>query len=82
MKLQKMIMYFVLTLCRPFLLFLKINPNKITFISLESTILTGDFQLVAVELEKTRQYELNYILVKFEKSLKGYVEYFFSHSFI
>ena len=78
MKLQKMIMYFVLTLCKPFLLFLKINPNKITFISLESTILTGDFQLVAVELEKTRQYELNYILVKFEKSLKGYVEYFFS----
>lgn len=78
MKLEKFVMTVVLTLCRPFLLFMKINPNKITFISLESTILTGDFQLVAIDLEKYRDYELNYILVKFEKTLKGYIAYFFS----
>ena len=78
MKLEKLVMSVVLTLCKPFLLFLKINPNKITFISLESEKLVGDFQLVAVELEKTRDYQMNYILVKFEKNLKGYISYFFS----
>ena len=78
MKLERMIMTITLTLCQPFLFFLKINPNKITFISLESTTLTGDFQLVAIELEKTRSYDLNYILIKFEKTLKGYVQYFIS----
>jgi len=78
MKLKRWIMDIVLTMLRPFLLFMKINPNKITFISLESTILTGDFQLVAIELEKYRNYEVKYILVKFEKTLKGYIEYFFS----
>ena len=67
MKLEKLVMSVVLTLCKPFLLFLKINPNKITFISLESEKLVGDFQLVAVELEKTRDYQMNYILVKVKR---------------
>lgn len=78
MKLEKLVMTIVLTLCKPILVFMKINPNKITFISLESEKLVGDFQLVAVELEKTRQYEIDYILVKFKKTLKGYIQYFFS----
>lgn len=78
MKLEKLVMTIVLTLCKPLLIFTKINPNKVTFVSLESEKLVGDFQLVAVELEKTRQYQTNYILVKFEKNLKGYIQYFFS----
>ena len=78
MKLEKLVMTIVLTLCKPFLIFMKINPNKITFISLESEKLVGDFQLVAVELENTRHYQTNYILVKFEKTLKGYIQYFLS----
>lgn len=78
MKLIRWVMSVVLTLCKPFLLFLKINSNKITFISLESTVLTGDFQLVAIDLEKYRDYEVKYILVKFEKTLIGYISYFFS----
>lgn len=78
MKLVRWVMNVVLTLCKPFLLFLKINPNKITFISLESKVLTGDFQLVAIDLEKYRDYEIEYILVKFERTIAGYISYFFS----
>lgn len=78
MKLKKLIVFCILSICRIFLVFTKIDENKITFISLESDQLTGDFKLISDELSKQSKYNLQYILVKFEKSLKGNFAYFLS----
>lgn len=78
MHLRKLIIHFTLQISRLFLVFKKIDPTKITFISLESNTLEGDFRLLSKELEKQGKYTLNYVLVKFEKSLKGNILYFFS----
>ncbi|MDF9824852.1 CDP-glycerol glycerophosphotransferase (TagB/SpsB family) [Breznakia sp. PF5-3] len=77
MKLRKMVIYCILSFCRLFLVFYKINPKKITFISLESEELTGDFALLSKALEREGTYELNYVLVKFEKTLSGNLKYLF-----
>lgn len=77
MKIKKLIMNLVLNCLRPFLIFCKINPNKITFISLENDKLVGDFKRVASVLKQNPEYKLNFILVKFNKSLFGYLKYFF-----
>lgn len=78
MKLKKLIVFCILSICRIFLVFTKIDDQKITFVSLESDQLTGDFKIISDELNKENKYKLNYILVKFEKSLKGNFEYFLS----
>lgn len=78
MRLRKAIIYAVLSICRIFLLWTNVKEDKITFISLESDHLTGDFKLLSDSLRKENRYELNYILVKFEKSLKGNFLYFIS----
>lgn len=78
MKLKKMIVFCILSFFRIFLIFTKVDKNKITFISLESAQLVGDFKLLADALSKERKYRLEYILVKFEKSMKGNFDYFIS----
>lgn len=80
MKIKKAIIYIVLSICRLFQVFTKINPEKITFISLESKKLTGDFKMIsrALEDDEQHEYKLNYIMVKFEKNLWGNIKYFFA----
>ncbi len=78
MKIKKMIVFCILSFFRIFLVFFKVNKNKITFISLESEQLSGDFKLLSDALHANRDYELDYILVKFEKSMKGNFDYFMS----
>ncbi len=78
MKIKKLILWCMLTFCRLFLVFTKVDEEKVTFISLESDRLSGDFRLLSIELQKLGKYKLNYVLVKFEKSLKGNILYFFS----
>ena len=75
MKLKKMIIYLILSFCRLFLIFMKQNPNKITFISLENDTLSGDFALISNKLKQQNRYELHYVLVKFEKTLIGNIKY-------
>ena len=77
MKLKKMIIYLILSFCRLFLVFMKQNPNKITFISLENDTLSGDFSLISNKLKQDGKYELQYVLVKFEKTLLGNIKYLF-----
>lgn len=77
MKIKKIIMDVILRICRLFLIFTKIDENKITFLSLENDKLANDFKLIADELSNYPEYKLNFILVKFEKNLKGYIKYFF-----
>lgn len=76
MKIKKLILNIVLKFFSIFLVFTKINKKKISFVSLESEKLEGDFLRVAEELEKLGEYELNYELVKFEKTLLGNFKYF------
>ncbi|NBK96553.1 MAG: hypothetical protein EOM50_00790, partial [Erysipelotrichia bacterium] len=78
MKLKKLIVFCILSICRIFLVFTKVDDQKITFISLEADQLMGDFKIISDALEKQNKYHLNYILVKFEKSLKGNFAYFLS----
>lgn len=77
MGIQKLILNIALNFFRCFLVFFKVNSRKISFVSLESDRLSGDFKLIAERLEKEQKYELHYELFKFEKTLKGYVQYFF-----
>ena len=78
MKLKKFLINVILSFCRIFLVFIKQDPKKITFISLESDHLEGDFKLISDELQESEAYHLNYILVKFEKSLIGNIKYAFA----
>lgn len=78
MRIRKLIINITLHFFSLFLIFMKKDPNKITFISLESDTLSGDFKLLSDQLEKKEMYHLHYILVKFEKSLKGNWDYFVS----
>lgn len=54
-----------------FLCLFKIDRKKITFITLTSDELTGDFKLLAEQLEEENKYKVKYVLTKFEKNLKG-----------
>lgn len=71
MKLKKIIIYALLKVLSFLLFFVKIDPNKITFITLEAKELKGDFKVIAERLEKEQKYKIRYILTKFEKNLKG-----------
>lgn len=71
MGLKKIIIYFLLKVLSFFLAFIKIDHKKITFITLESKELKGDFKLIADQLEREKKYKIRYILTKFEKNLKG-----------
>lgn len=71
MGIKKVIIYALLRFLSIFLCFTKIDRDKITFVTLTSGELTGDFKLLASELEKTKRYKVRYILIRFEKNLKG-----------
>lgn len=77
MEIQKLILNIVLNVLSLFIPLFKIRKGKISFVSLESDKLEGDFKLVADELEKTDKYSIHYELFKFEKNLIGYMQYFF-----
>ncbi|OCN06144.1 hypothetical protein A4S06_00065 [Erysipelotrichaceae bacterium MTC7] len=82
MKLKKIILDVILSFFRLFLVFVKVDPKKITFVSLEHEHLAGDFRLLSRALEKENEkeldkYHLYYLLTKFEKTLWGNLQYFF-----
>lgn len=77
MRFKEKILYIVLSFFRLCLPFMKINKNKILFVSLESAKLENDFKLISNELQKQGRYELCYILVKFKATLMGHIQYFF-----
>lgn len=77
MRLKERILYIVLSFFKIFLPFTKINQNKVLFVSLENSKLENEFKMVSDELKKQGKYELHYILVKFEATFKGSIQYFF-----
>lgn len=76
MKIEKKILNTVLRFFCIFLRFFKVKKNKISFISLESDKLEGDFLMLANELTKNTGYDVYYELFKFKKNLVGYMSYF------
>ena len=77
MGIQKLILNFVLTIESFFLSFLKIKKNRVTFISLESKVLTSDFKLIYDELVD-EQLDIQLCLTYYQKSLKHQFFYFFN----
>lgn len=75
MGLEKLILNILLGICKPFVCLIPIKEKKITFISLTMESLSGDFKSIAEELEKNKDLELHYNLVKFEKTITGKLKY-------
>lgn len=57
--------------------FFPVRKNKISFVSLSSDKLEGDFKILAKKLEAKEQYEIEYVLIKFKRTLSGCFAYFF-----
>ena len=57
---------------------LKVENKKITFISYNADKLVGSFKLIDDYLKKEGEYNLNYILTKYENNLIGKVKYLFN----
>lgn len=55
-----------------FLVFFKIKEHRVTFVSLTTNTLEGDFKAIVEELkQKDDKIQLRYIFIKFEKNLRG-----------
>ena len=52
------------------------KKNRITFVSLTQSELSGDFKLIDKQLRHENKYDIHYILLKFEKNLWGDFKYF------
>ena len=74
---NKIIAYVILFFINCILYWVKIQENKITFISYKSEKLEKDFKLIAKKLEKEEKYNLVYILIKYQNTLVGKVKYLF-----
>lgn len=75
---NKIIAYVILFFINFILYWVKIQENKITFISYKSEKLEKDFKLIAKKLEKEEKYNLVYILIKYQNTLVGKVKYLFN----
>ena len=75
---NKMIAYIILFVINCILYWVKIQENKITFISYKSEKLEKEFKLIAKSLEKEGKYNLVYILIKYQNTLIGKIKYLFN----
>lgn len=75
MKLQQMILGFLLRIEYFFVSKMKIKPRRITFISLEAKRLEGDFQKIEAMLDH-HHYDIRLCLLFFKKNLAGQFKYF------
>lgn len=76
MGLKKLILQMVLWVFYQLAKCLPVRQNRITFVTLTSQTLTGDFKLLDDELKQYSDIDIRYILTKFEKTLKGDLLYF------
>lgn len=53
--------------CKCFDFFVHPKDNRITFISLTQSELSGDFKLIDKQLRHENKYDIHYILLMFEK---------------
>lgn len=76
MRIQKLILNFVLKIEMFFISFFKIKENRITFISLENNVLTSDMKLIYDHIKD--QYDIKLCLIHYKKSLISQMFYFFN----
>lgn len=76
MQLEKWILNMVLSFFSVFLRLVKVNERRVTFISLTSKELNGDFKKIYNELKHYPNLEICLNLVKFKKTLWGDFLYF------
>lgn len=74
MGIEKLILRMMLGFYKPFLLLCKIQPKKVTFISLTMTSLNTDFQKIVNELANSGL-DVHFNLVKFKKTKWGKFKY-------
>lgn len=75
MGIQKLVLNIILTIESFFISLCSIKKNKITFVSLESEVLTSDFKLIYDMLDKD-EFEIHLCLIRYQKNLLGQFFYF------
>lgn len=79
MKIAKIILHMILKVLYVFACLQPVKKQRVTFITLTSKNLNGDFALISKYLRrKDSTVELRYILTKFQKSIIGDLQYFFN----
>ena len=76
MGLSKIILNIALWIVDVLTFFVHPKDNRITFISLTQSELSGDFKLIDKQLRHENKYDIHYILLMFEKNLWGDFKYF------
>jgi len=75
MKVQKVILNFILRIEMFFVSFIKIKQNRVTFISLESNHLNSDFKFMYEKLNH-QKYDIKLCLIHYHKNILGQFLYF------
>lgn len=79
MRIAKKILYIVLRILYVFACMQPIKRRRVTFITLTSDCLTGDFALITDYIKnEDSTVELKFILTRFQKTLLGDLQYFFN----
>lgn len=79
MKLEKLIIHWVLKILYVFACLQPIKKRRVTFITLTSNYLRDDFELISQYLKyRDSTVELKYILTRFKKNIIGDLQYFFN----
>ena len=79
MKIAKIILHMILKVLYVFACLQPVKKQRVTFITLTSESLNGDFALISKYLKhKDSTVELKYILTRFRKSIIGDLQYFFN----
>ena len=79
MKIAKIILHMILKVLYVFACLQPVKKQRVTFITLTSERLNGDFALISKYLEQSGStVELRYILTRFQKSIIGDLQYFFN----
>lgn len=78
MGLSKLVLKIALSIVNVCTFFLHPKWNRITFVSLTSDVLSGDFLRLSKALEKEHRYDLRYNLIVFKQNIWGQIAYFFN----
>lgn len=76
MGLSKLVLKIALSIVNACTFFLHPKWNRITFVSLTSDVLSGDFLRLSKALEKEHRYDLRYNLIVFKQNIWGQIAYF------
>ncbi len=72
---RNFIVCFILKIFYLLFLPLKVKRNQIVFISYKGDKLEADFRLLSEALEQKRNYQLRYVLIRYENNLLGNIKY-------